>query len=140
MEKREAIFDKELSIRFDADVQLTSEEMTVNNILSEIRREELNARGGEFILSQNFRDVKPEILNGKLYNMLNSMPKGGILHSHAIGNAWDMIKLGTYKDTCYINRGSGTEDVPTGRYNALSVDVTIVFYQAVVETRKNSWR
>jgi len=52
-----------------------------------------------------------DIENTTVFKILDKMPKGGLLHVHAIGDAWALLKLGSYEPDCWINVGNGTSSI-----------------------------
>jgi adenosine deaminase CECR1 len=54
-------------------------------------------------LTANFRTLKPMIEKLPLYQLIKSMPKGGLLHCHGIYDVWFAIQTATYFPTCYVD-------------------------------------
>eukprot|EP01125_Pyxidicula_operculata_P001526 TRINITY_DN1138_c0_g1_i1.p1 TRINITY_DN1138_c0_g1~~TRINITY_DN1138_c0_g1_i1.p1 ORF type:complete len:475 (+),score=65.03 TRINITY_DN1138_c0_g1_i1:141-1565(+) len=92
---------------FDHGMKLNHDEMKVQTLLEELRLKFINDGTGRFPLASNFRDVKKTLEKSAVYEALKGMPKGAILHTHAIGNPWELFVLGTYDPTCWVNLGSG---------------------------------
>jgi adenosine deaminase CECR1 len=94
------------ALRFDSEVQLTAQELRVNEELIRLRRT-LTAKYKKekrFPPSQPFYAVKREIQQTELYRFLRGMPKGGILHLHTSSTApasW-LIKHGIREPNCYV--------------------------------------
>lgn len=107
MQERANLVKMDESFSFDAHVVLNHHEKTVSNFLSsivekEIERFDANSR---FITAKIFTDIKEEIEKSPLFKILSLMPKGGILHSHGIGDTKELIKMATYRNDCWINTG-----------------------------------
>ena len=67
-----------------ANTILTSEEKQVDAILLSARNTDLlSTTGGRALPSLNFFNAKEQILSGKLWPLITSMPKGNALHVHS---------------------------------------------------------
>jgi hypothetical protein len=106
LEERRNLVEADESHYFDAHVHLDEQEKKVDQYLRRVIENEVIKYGAHtrFISTRPFNEIKDEIENSLLYKILHSMPKGGILHSHAIGNARDLIQH-TYRTDCWINVG-----------------------------------
>jgi len=106
--QREQLIAEEKSIYFNASVVLNAKEQQANEILLDLRSQDVQKYQADFPPSLNFRDAKPMIDQSPLFKVLKRMPKGGILHIHMIGGAEFLFYNGTYRDNCYINLGAAS--------------------------------
>eukprot|EP01127_Copromyxa_protea_P001063 TRINITY_DN109_c0_g5_i4.p1 TRINITY_DN109_c0_g5~~TRINITY_DN109_c0_g5_i4.p1 ORF type:complete len:527 (-),score=88.28 TRINITY_DN109_c0_g5_i4:87-1667(-) len=118
LKQREALVESEESLSFDSGVTLNSAEKLVDTFLSGLRATDIERFNDddEFVTAVNFRQVKEKIESSKSFAILKTMPKGGLLHTHAFGDPWFLIKQGTYDPDCWINLGSGSSTVPSHKF------------------------
>jgi len=101
---REQIVEKDISYEFDRDVLLDRSEKKVDQILNQQREILLKQYSKHrFIFANNFRAIKADIENNPVFSILSTMPKGGVLHVHAIGDAWFLVQHGSYEPDCWMS-------------------------------------
>nr|WP_315032517.1 adenosine kinase [uncultured Chryseobacterium sp.] len=94
------------ALAFDADVQLSNAEITLDKKLFEVRKQFLTeTQQQKFpIYNSSFTQIKPLIESSKLFKIFQTMPKGGLLHTHSGGVAdmkWVISAARKYKE-CYV--------------------------------------
>jgi adenosine deaminase CECR1 len=92
--------------RFSAGMELTEAEQALNQQLVKLQ-EEMRAqyRKDHFSpVASNFYLVKAYMERTRLFQLLKSMPKGGILHAHdsALGSAWYIVDEAIRRENCYV--------------------------------------
>lgn len=107
LQERHNLVKQDESISFDAHVVLNHQEKIVSNFLSSLVEKEVEKfdNTGRFITAKIFTEIKEVIEKTQLFHILSLMPKGAILHSHSIGDPRELIKMGTYRNDCWINTG-----------------------------------
>lgn len=94
------------TMAFDADIKLSDAELALDKKLFQIRKEFLNDTEAKKISLYNssFNELKPLIENSKLFEILQIMPKGGLLHTHSGGITdvkWIISAARKYQE-CYV--------------------------------------
>jgi adenosine deaminase CECR1 len=101
-QQKEQLLAKKASMRFSADIQLTSDEKKVDTLLkvlgNQIKSETYNPVNDEFF------KVVHDLKKSKLYSCLDKMPKGGLHHLHtgSTPSAEFYVSL-TYDQNCYYD-------------------------------------
>lgn len=86
-EQRRSLIQAEIDSNFESDVILTPKEQLANEIVMRAKKKELDEghlNPQHFIPSRHIFEVLDEIRSSDLFKILRKMPKGGILHAHAI--------------------------------------------------------
>ncbi|CAO1297353.1 unnamed protein product [Diamesa tonsa] len=82
---RAEILEESLNKALGSDIQLNDKEMRLNEILMELKMDEYN-QGFEnpfnFTPSRHFFDVVHSVKESPLFQLIQKMPKGGVLHAH----------------------------------------------------------
>jgi len=123
------------ALRFDAEVQLTAQELRVNEQLLGLRRA-LTAKYKKekrFPPSEPFYAVKKEIEQTELFRFLRGMPKGGVLHLHTSSTApadW-LITHGIREPNCYVCWPADQGKAIKGQIGFFRADKVPAGYQAV---------
>ncbi len=91
---------------FDADVQLSDAEIALDKKIFQIRKQFLSETEKQKISLYNssFNQLKPLIEGSKLYEIMQAMPKGGLLHTHSGGITdvkWIISAARKYQE-CYV--------------------------------------
>lgn len=108
MIKRNELIKKQFDASFESDVILNNREKLANKIIMKLKSNEI-ANGllypSNFTPSQHFFDVMDKIDDSKLYQIIQHMPKGGVLHAHAtsICDPDCIIKFTYYKHLWQCN-------------------------------------
>ena len=94
------------ALAFDADIHLSDAELTLDKRLFELRKQFLNETEKQKIplYNSSFNELKPLIEDSKLYKVFQTMPKGGLLHTHSGGVTdmkWVIAAARKYKE-CYV--------------------------------------
>lgn len=94
------------AMAFDADIELSGAEMALNQKLFRLRKEFLSDTETKKISLYNssFNELKPLIEGSKLFEILQTMPKGGLLHTHSGGITdvkWIISTARKYQE-CYV--------------------------------------
>jgi adenosine deaminase CECR1 len=97
---------KNVALGFDADLQLSDEEMILDKKLFQLRKQFLTEKNRQKIplYNSSFNQIKPLIESSKLFEILQSMPKGGLLHIHSGGITdikWLITTVRKYEE-CYV--------------------------------------
>ena len=101
---RNTLMNTEETNAIGANTILTSEEKQVDAILLSARNTDLlSTTGGRALPSLNFFNAKEQILAGKLWPLITSMPKGNALHVHSdsMGDIPWVVKNITYEPFLY---------------------------------------
>lgn len=126
MEKREALIEEERVLRFDAGQVLSTDEELLNNMIVDMRDQEIERLYPDFIGSQSFYNIKDELDASPLLQLLREMPKGGTLHSHldAIGPFDWLIETATYDPDVFLYLGKETDNEETlyGTFRFMTVE------------------
>ncbi|MFP7655468.1 amidohydrolase family protein [Chryseobacterium proteolyticum] len=107
------------AIAFDADVKLSDAEISLDQKLFQIRKDFLAGAEKQKVSLYNssFNELKPLIESSKLFEIFQSMPKGGLLHTHSGGITdakWVIAAARKYKE-CYIYDQADTKDFIFGQ-------------------------
>lgn len=91
---------------FDADIKLSEEEIALDKKLFQIRKQFISDSEAKKISLYNssFNELKPLIESSKLFEILQTMPKGGLLHTHSGGITdvkWIISTARKYQE-CYV--------------------------------------
>lgn len=91
------------ALAFDADVTLSDAEIQLDQKLFQIRKQFLTETEKQKISLYNssFNELKPLIEGSKLFGILQSMPKGSLLHTHSGGITdvkWVIATARKYKE------------------------------------------
>ncbi|MBB6330996.1 adenosine deaminase CECR1 [Chryseobacterium sediminis] len=94
------------AMAFDADIKLSDAEIALDKKLFQIRKQFLSDTESKKISLYNssFYEIRPLIENSKLYEVLQTMPKGGLLHTHSGGITevkWIISAARKYQE-CYV--------------------------------------
>ncbi|CAI8770896.1 adenosine kinase [Chryseobacterium sp. IT-36CA2] len=94
------------SMAFDADIQLSDTEIVLDKKLFQLRKQFLSDTETKKISLYNssFNELKPLIEGSKLFEILQTMPKGGLLHTHSGGITdvkWIISTARKYQE-CYV--------------------------------------
>ncbi|RXG58807.1 Adenosine deaminase CECR1-A [Armadillidium vulgare] len=87
--EREALVEEDLDMMLGYDLNLTSDEEKVNDILMTLKDEEMN-KGFEtldFLAAKQFVQSKESIDKSPVFQFIQKMPKGAILHIHDMAMA-----------------------------------------------------
>lgn len=109
---RTALVDAEAAQRFDSGETLSAAERVVNQHMLELKQEQRQAP--LFLPAEPFATVKHRIVETELYQVLQSMPKGAMLHVHdgaAVDVDWIVSNV-TYRPGCYLYTGTGEGSTP----------------------------
>ncbi|MBA2728834.1 MAG: hypothetical protein H0U49_11760, partial [Parachlamydiaceae bacterium] len=124
MEKRNIWVLDNAKLNFSHEIVLTEDERKLDSYIKElvINSEKEFLTSNKFYPAQFFSEIKPKIEISPLFQLLNPMPKGGMLHIHvfATGDATRLIEIAsTYKDTyIYLRDGGSTLKGMMGYYPA----------------------
>lgn len=94
------------ALAFDADMKLSDAEITLDKKLFQMRKQLLAETDQQKIslFNSSFNQLKPLIEKSKLYEVIQSMPKGSLLHTHSGGITdvkWLITAARKYKE-CYV--------------------------------------
>lgn len=94
------------AMAFDADIQLSDAEMALDKKLFQLHKQLLSDTDTKKISLYNssFNELKPLIEGSKLFEILQTMPKGGLLHTHSGGITdvkWIISAARKYQE-CYV--------------------------------------
>lgn len=94
------------AMAFDANIQLSDAELALDKKLFQVRRKFLSEAEQQKIpiYNSSFNQIKPLIENSTLFKVFQTMPKGGLLHTHSGGLAsmkWVISAARKYKE-CYV--------------------------------------
>lgn len=97
---------KNEALAFDADIKLSDAEIALDKKLFQLRKQVLTEAETQKIslFNSSFNELKPLIETSRLFKIIRTMPKGGLLHSHSGGLAdvkWVISAARKYKE-CYI--------------------------------------
>ena len=90
---------------FAAKVTLSEDEERVNGYLQSLLANEVSA--SPFLPTLNFIPCQKQIESSPLYHFLQRMPKGAVLHAHALalGDLRWIVNTVTYRADCYMYMG-----------------------------------
>lgn len=94
------------AMAFDADIKLSDTEMALDKKIFQVRKQFLIDMEKKKISLYNssFNEIKPLIESSKLFELLQTMPKGGLLHTHSGGITdvkWIISAARKYQE-CYV--------------------------------------
>lgn len=106
IENRNSILKKEASMRLGGNFTLSVMEDLVNNLLLQMKEDELNAAFDNpisFNPSNHFFNAKKNIERSKVFKFIQSIPKGGSLHSHEVAaSSFEYMLELTYTKGLYV--------------------------------------
>lgn len=85
LDQRQKFIEEEFSVGFEHDVQLNEQEQLANEVIKAAKAKEVNEgfrQPFRFNPSRHLFDVLKDIRKSELFQILQKMPKGGILHAH----------------------------------------------------------
>jgi len=113
--RRQQLIDAEENIAAGASLEknFTAAEVVADRIIRSAKALALAPEqpdGGQPIASQHFLDAKPRIDKAELFPMLQSMPKGAVLHTHpdALQDVAWTVQQTTYDDRLWVCGDVGT--------------------------------
>ncbi|NIF06594.1 adenosine kinase [Chryseobacterium sp. Tr-659] len=94
------------ALAFDAEVRLSDAELKLDKKLFELRKQIVNEADKQKypLYNSSFNEMKPLIEKSKLFEVFQSMPKGGLLHTHSGGFTdvkWVIAAARKYNE-CYV--------------------------------------
>jgi len=94
------------AMAFDNDIKLSDVEIALDKKIFQIRKQFLSDTESKKISLYNssFYEIKPLVEGSKLYEILQAMPKGGLLHTHSGGITevkWIISAARKYQE-CYV--------------------------------------
>lgn len=106
LENRAMLLSHEFERTLGHNLSLTPMEEIANQVIMEAKVKEIDQHfldPAKFPPAQSFGEAFSEIRQSPLYDLIRTMPKGGILHAHdtALGSARIMVDL-TYRKFCWI--------------------------------------
>lgn len=105
--ERDDLLTKERSQYLGSDEQLSDSEQIFNEKLSELKQSELEygfKNPEDFVPIQHFFEAKNKLQNSTVYKIIQSLPKGSVLHIHdtaILRPEWIVPKV-TYRENLYI--------------------------------------
>lgn len=92
------------ALAFDADIKLSDAEMVLDKKLFQLRKQFLAETEKQKIplFNSSFNQLKPLMEGSKLFEIIQSMPKGGLLHTHSGGITdvkWVITTARKYKES-----------------------------------------
>ncbi|WP_273006186.1 adenosine kinase [Chryseobacterium sp.] len=107
------------AMAFDADIKLSDAETILDKKLFQLRNDFLDETKKKKvpIYNRSFNEIKPLIEDSKLFSLFQSMPKGGLLHTHSGGLAnakWVIAAARKYKE-CYVYDQEDTKEFIFGQ-------------------------
>ncbi|AZA77206.1 adenosine kinase [Chryseobacterium sp. G0186] len=107
------------AVSFDADIKLSDAEIILDKKLLQLREQFVSeTEKKKFPLyNSSFNEIKPLIESSSLFSVLQSMPKGGLLHTHSGGITdakWVIATARKYKE-CYVYDQKDTEEYIFGQ-------------------------
>ncbi len=105
LQQRSALIANAEQQSFAAKVTLSPDEERVNTYLQTLLAAEVSA--SPFLPNRNFLTCQKQIESSPLYRFLQKMPKGAVLHAHAIalGDLRWIVNTVTYRADCYMYMG-----------------------------------
>ncbi|XP_055535540.1 adenosine deaminase 2-like [Wyeomyia smithii] len=109
-----------------ADIVLNEDERKVNEYLMKLKKAELDIgfnTPSQFLPSRHFFQVVDKIKASPLFQLIQKLPKGGILHAHdtAIGSMETIVKA-THKDHLWQYGEFGRADTPRFKFSRTKPD------------------
>ncbi|MGH1518000.1 adenosine kinase [Chryseobacterium sp. JK1] len=107
------------AVAFDADLKLSDAEKTLDNKLQQIRKQFLAETEKQKIplYNHSFTQLKSLIESSKLFEVIQAMPKGSLLHTHSGGITdvkWVISTAKGYKE-CYVYDQEDNKDFIFGQ-------------------------
>lgn len=107
------------AVAFDADIKLSDSEIRLDKKLLQLREQFISeTEKKKFPLyNSSFNEIKPLIESSNLFTVFQSMPKGGLLHTHSGGITdakWVIATARKYKE-CYVYDQKDTEEYIFGQ-------------------------
>ncbi|XP_065089577.1 adenosine deaminase 2-like [Ochlerotatus camptorhynchus] len=139
--QRTEFVSQEESRALGADVVLTEDEQKVNEHVMKLKKAELDVGFKspiDFAPSRHFFKVLDQIKNSPLFQLIQKMPKGGILHAHdtAIGSMEPVIKA-TYQKFLWQNGDFDRPSPPHFKFSKTKPEpLDGVEWRSVTDVRK----
>ncbi|ROI06687.1 MULTISPECIES: adenosine kinase [unclassified Chryseobacterium] len=107
------------ALEFDADIRLSDAEKALDKKLLALRKQFVSEAEKQKIplYNRSFNEIKPLIENSKLFKVMQTMPKGGLLHTHSGGITdmkWVIATARKYKE-CYVFDQQDNKDYILGQ-------------------------
>ncbi|XP_058461402.1 adenosine deaminase AGSA-like [Malaya genurostris] len=123
---RAEFINQEDSRALGSDIVLTEDEIKVNNHIMKLKKAELDAgfkTPSDFAPSRHFFQVLDKIKASPLFQLIQKMPKGAILHAHdtAIGSLEIIVKA-THKDHLWQNGDFDRSNPPLFKFSKSKPD------------------
>ncbi|KAJ8711004.1 hypothetical protein PYW07_008246 [Mythimna separata] len=88
LEERNDLLERELAMMVGSSIKLSDSELKANEIIMKLKHEEMDhgfIYPNQFNVSKHFFEYKDEVMKTKLFQIIQRMPKGAVLHAHDIG-------------------------------------------------------
>ncbi|RQO37556.1 adenosine kinase [Chryseobacterium sp. KBW03] len=107
------------ALAFDADIQLSDTEIALDKKIFQIRKQFISEAEAKKVSLYNssFTEIKPMIEKSKLFEIFQTMPKGGLLHTHSGGITdvkWVISAARKYQE-CYVYDQKDNDQFITGQ-------------------------
>ncbi|UKB81142.1 hypothetical protein [Chryseobacterium sp. MEBOG07] len=107
------------ALAFDADIQLSDAEIALDKKIFQIRKQFISETEAKKVSLYNssFTEIKPMIEKSKLFEIFQTMPKGGLLHTHSGGITdvkWVISAARKYQE-CYVYDQKDNDQFITGQ-------------------------
>ncbi|MBD3167280.1 hypothetical protein GF324_11825 [bacterium] len=111
LRQRDAWLERDRADRLSADLSLTASEQRADSVLSALKAPWLALPKHRFPPAHRFHEVRPMYDRSVLLTVMDSLPKGGLLHCHpsATGD-FDVLMEATYKPEAWIYTGPGSDE------------------------------
>ena len=134
-QQRSQLIRHDAALRFDAALRLNPAEKRVDDYLVALRTKLIQRYRQEkrFPPAEPFHAVRDEIQKTQLYQLLRTMPKGGVLHIHTSSTApaeW-IVGRGIHEPDCYVCWPDNHGDAIRGQLGFYPADKVPPGYQLV---------
>ncbi|REC46670.1 amidohydrolase family protein [Chryseobacterium pennipullorum] len=118
-QNRIALENENKALAFDADIKLSDAENILDKKLFALRKELISETEKQKIplYNRSFNELKPMIEGSRLFKLIQTMPKGGLLHTHSGGVTdmkWVISAARKYKE-CYVFDQQDTQEFIYGQ-------------------------
>lgn len=122
LEERKHLIDEEIGQSFGADIKLNENEQRANKIIQDAKEAEYQTSiqyPNLFNPSHHIFEILDKIKQSKLFQIIQKMPKGGILHAHDMALcSTDYVLSLTYWDNLWqCTSSSNTNEIITFKFS-----------------------
>ncbi|KAJ8712737.1 hypothetical protein PYW08_008041 [Mythimna loreyi] len=142
LEERSYLLERELAMMVGSEIKLSDSELKANEIIMKLKNDEIEhgfIYPNQFNLSKHFFEYKDEIKKTKLFQIIQSMPKGAVLHAHDTGLlSPDYVLALTYRKNLWFCWKKGEPNIDFYFSKTTPINPCVTGWELMEEARNAS--